>query len=125
MRQEMDMCSIVYQPCDEQSFRIGPSSLSGSSGNLNGQFTTNTGSLPSVDNEQMQVLADDSGDTETSSLNMTATQVPTTVSTSFPTTTTPISSTFSTTLITTTTTVSSNTTVSPGSENLFLRFIAM
>ncbi|EDW64433.2 uncharacterized protein Dvir_GJ22532 [Drosophila virilis] len=23
MRQESDMCSIVYQPCDEQSFRIG------------------------------------------------------------------------------------------------------
>ncbi|XP_075154005.1 uncharacterized protein LOC142227376 [Haematobia irritans] len=26
MRQEMEMCSIVYQPCDDQSFRIGPSS---------------------------------------------------------------------------------------------------
>ncbi|XP_037960710.1 uncharacterized protein LOC119689857 [Teleopsis dalmanni] len=25
MRQEIEMCSIVYQPCDEQSFRIGPS----------------------------------------------------------------------------------------------------
>ncbi|XP_017107357.2 uncharacterized protein [Drosophila bipectinata] len=23
MRQELDMCSIVYQPCDQQSFRIG------------------------------------------------------------------------------------------------------
>ncbi|XP_020716701.1 uncharacterized protein LOC101449661 [Ceratitis capitata] len=25
MRQEQEMCSIMYQPCDEQSFRIGPS----------------------------------------------------------------------------------------------------
>lgn len=24
IRQEEDMCSIVYEPCDENSFRIGP-----------------------------------------------------------------------------------------------------
>ncbi|XP_036334631.1 uncharacterized protein LOC118745212 [Rhagoletis pomonella] len=34
MRQEQAMCSIMYQPCDEQSFRIGPSSA-GDPGMLN------------------------------------------------------------------------------------------
>ncbi|XP_053964363.1 uncharacterized protein LOC128867277 [Anastrepha ludens] len=34
MRQEQGMCSIMYQPCDEQSFRIGPSSA-GEPGMLN------------------------------------------------------------------------------------------
>lgn len=27
MRQEAEMCSIMYQPCDEQSFRIGPAGV--------------------------------------------------------------------------------------------------
>ncbi|KAL0274704.1 UNVERIFIED_CONTAM: hypothetical protein PYX00_002768 [Menopon gallinae] len=27
MRQELGMCSIVYEPCDENSFRIGPASM--------------------------------------------------------------------------------------------------
>ncbi|XP_067633166.1 uncharacterized protein [Eurosta solidaginis] len=34
MRQEQNMCSIMYQPCDEQSFRIGPSK-GGEQGELN------------------------------------------------------------------------------------------
>ncbi|XP_011187933.2 uncharacterized protein LOC105215619 [Zeugodacus cucurbitae] len=34
MRQEQAMCSIMYQPCDEQSFRIGPGSA-GEPGMLN------------------------------------------------------------------------------------------
>lgn len=27
VRQELGMCSIVYEPCDENSFRIGPPSM--------------------------------------------------------------------------------------------------
>ncbi|TMW54814.1 hypothetical protein DOY81_000047 [Sarcophaga bullata] len=113
MRQEMDMCSIVYQPCDEQSFRIGPSSLSGSSSNSNGQFTTNSGvsqenygnGTPQVDNQQMQILADDSGNIQTILPNMTTSSVPAVVSSLTPepvgVTTTPITSSVTTTLVST------------------------
>ncbi|XP_065355388.1 uncharacterized protein LOC135949868 [Calliphora vicina] len=75
MRQEVDMCSIVYQPCDEESFRIGPSSTQGIFGSLNDQFLATNGvqsladnpdtsmnggsGMPQMNPPQMQVLADD------------------------------------------------------------------
>ncbi|XP_075211076.1 uncharacterized protein LOC142318377 [Lycorma delicatula] len=36
MRQEQSMCSIVYEPCDENSFRIGPPILSDDPGSGSG-----------------------------------------------------------------------------------------
>lgn len=126
MRQEMDMCSIVYQPCDEQSFRIGPSSVSGSFSNYNGQFTTNSGvsqedygnGMPEVDNQQMQILADDSANNQTILLNMTASSA---VSSITPepvrVTTTPTTSSVTTTLVTTT--VLSTSSESTSTKHIF------
>lgn len=43
MRQEVDMCSITYQPCYENSFKIGPAPLQG---DFPGGVVTNSGDLP-------------------------------------------------------------------------------
>ncbi|XP_005180348.3 uncharacterized protein LOC101894483 [Musca domestica] len=77
MRQEVDMCSIVYQPCDDQSFRIGPRTpMRFSSPTQNGggggagatpaatmpssiMNMPSMGSMPLMDQMQMQVLSDD------------------------------------------------------------------
>ncbi|KAI8121916.1 hypothetical protein CVS40_7126 [Lucilia cuprina] len=71
MRQEMDMCSIVYQPCDEQSFRIGPSTSQAMFSSLNDASVGAGGTQTLADNGaninggngmpplQMQVLSDD------------------------------------------------------------------
>ncbi|XP_046803672.1 uncharacterized protein LOC111677665 [Lucilia cuprina] len=71
MRQEMDMCSIVYQPCDEQSFRIGPSTSQAMFSSLNDASVEAGGTQTLADNGaninggngmpplQMQVLSDD------------------------------------------------------------------
>ncbi|XP_037925274.1 uncharacterized protein LOC119660700 isoform X2 [Hermetia illucens] len=45
IRQERDMCSITYEPCDEESFRIGASALSSGNGAMNAA-TTPTDSSP-------------------------------------------------------------------------------
>ncbi|KAM7354515.1 uncharacterized protein ACRADG_006165 [Cochliomyia hominivorax] len=88
MRQEMDMCSIVYQPCDQESFRIGPSlsnSINGAT-NINQfgmeQQIQNDGTNSDNNNgmnPQMQVLADDTsndqiGITTTTTGSMTSQQ---------------------------------------------------
>ncbi|EDW54087.1 uncharacterized protein LOC6613188 [Drosophila sechellia] len=44
VRQELDMCSIMYQPCDEQSFRIGGRMASRGGGTSEAAATTATSS---------------------------------------------------------------------------------
>ncbi|XP_073820972.1 uncharacterized protein [Musca autumnalis] len=100
MRQEIDMCSIVYQPCDDQSFRIGPRTVMRfTSATQNGGVINNgmgagggagtaamppainnmpmMGTMPLMDQMQMQVLSDDVMDT----MNMMISSTPITTST--------------------------------------------
>lgn len=62
MRQEMDMCSIMYQPCDEESFRIGPSFSQGVFSGTNNQFGGDNG----INN---MPLDDDTGNTGVLQMN--------------------------------------------------------
>uniref|UniRef100_A0A1I8PE50 CUB domain-containing protein n=1 Tax=Stomoxys calcitrans TaxID=35570 RepID=A0A1I8PE50_STOCA len=100
MRQEMEMCSIVYQPCDEQSFRIGPgpptrimnlpSNIGANNGMGGGGGGVPMGDImnmqmmisPIMDQLQMQVLADDGGGAMPMSMTPTAATVPSTEMTS-------------------------------------------
>lgn len=74
------MCSILYQPCDEESFRIGPSSNSGSFSGSGNQFpgsngiqslsenggTINVGNaMQQMNPAQTQVLEDDTANGQT------------------------------------------------------------
>lgn len=98
MRQEVEMCSIVYQPCDIQSFRIGPSLVTRLTSPQNGVGSgmapvlgadTNT---PLMDNaslmnqqQQMQMLSDDVSEMTTPMnmiMNTMATSTTATISTS-------------------------------------------
>lgn len=126
------MCSILYQPCDEQSFRIGPGAESVTLNMVNDQFQDNNGLQGVVVNEnegimngangglqmnpiQMQVLADDSGNSQPGN-------VTTTVTTTTTTTMLPISSstqqTMPTTPVSTTTLSSSSVAESTSRFNL-------
>lgn len=72
------MCSIVYQPCDIESFRIGPSTDSGVLSSLNEQFQSSNGvqtlndatsngngnGMQQMNPVQMQVLDDDAVNTQ-------------------------------------------------------------
>ncbi|XP_061397620.1 uncharacterized protein LOC133333321 [Musca vetustissima] len=141
MRQEVDMCSIVYQPCDDQSFRIGPrtsmrlSTATQSGGVSNNGMGTGGGAamppnimnMPSMGSmpimNQMLMLSDDAMDTMTMTTTpMTTATTPvstsssaSTMSTSTSTAATMSSTTFTSTASTTTstsTTLSSTTTTS-------------
>lgn len=54
VRQETDMCSIVYEPCDEQSFRIGGGggggSFMSSAGSSGGSSGSSAGQAPAAGN---------------------------------------------------------------------------
>lgn len=119
MRQEVEMCSIVYQPCDEQSFRIGPGSSprfpgTTTSVNFNGGAVDvasigGTINMPLMDMSPvmnqiaMQMLADDvPGMTQ---MNMTMNSITSTVLTTTP----GVTSTSELTATTTSTEVTSTT----------------
>ncbi|XP_058977371.1 uncharacterized protein LOC131802042 [Musca domestica] len=150
MRQEVDMCSIVYQPCDDQSFRIGPRTpMRFSSPTQNGggggagatpaatmpssiMNMPSMGSMPLMDQMQMQVLSDDvmdimnmmttattsataSPSSTTSVATMsTATSSEAVMSSSTVATTTP---TATTTSVPTTTSTATSTTTSPSNDD--------
>jgi len=46
VRQELDMCSIMYQPCDEQSFRIGGGGRMATRGGESADGSTTTSNSP-------------------------------------------------------------------------------
>ncbi|XP_017856793.1 PREDICTED: uncharacterized protein LOC108609585 [Drosophila arizonae] len=70
VRQESDMCSIIYQPCDEQSFRIG----GGGSG----------GSFMSIMNMAASMTSTPSASAQTETASMTTTTATTATSATTP-----------------------------------------
>ncbi|XP_037708323.1 uncharacterized protein LOC119546244 [Drosophila subpulchrella] len=51
VRQELDMCSIMYQPCDEQSFRIGGGGRMATRGGESADGSTTTSNSPVAQSE--------------------------------------------------------------------------
>nr|XP_016945699.1 uncharacterized protein LOC108021471 [Drosophila suzukii] len=51
VRQELDMCSIMYQPCDEQSFRIGGGGRMATRGGESADGSTTTSNSPVVQSD--------------------------------------------------------------------------
>ncbi|EDV99383.1 uncharacterized protein LOC6566711 [Drosophila grimshawi] len=109
VRQETDMCSIMYQPCDEQSFRIGGAGFMNSN-----TMSSNGGSSPNAGQAQQSTLtAATSGSTMTTMTQQLMQFVSTdasTAATTITTTTAPPTTTTATTTTTTTTTRATTTT---------------
>ncbi|KAL9927628.1 uncharacterized protein ACN427_001720 [Glossina fuscipes fuscipes] len=83
IRQETDMCSIVYQPCDEQSFRIGLSSPIANGGLIsNGNSSQMGGTVSQTISDNVNFLLMNfttlSTSEETSATSATTTTVATT-----------------------------------------------
>ncbi|XP_039501648.1 uncharacterized protein LOC120458160 [Drosophila santomea] len=76
VRQELDMCSIMYQPCDEQSFRIGGGGRMASRGDGTAQ-----GAVTTATSNPAAALSDAAGATAATSGNAAVTTAAPTSST--------------------------------------------